>query len=237
MNVATQVGSLRSSLQYEPRELEFGTSGRRGKVADLTQLEVYINALAELEYLQSLDVSGGGIVGGEEFFFARDLRPSSDSFVPEQGGRGEIAQAIVAAILDAGMRPINLGSIPTPAVTCYALARGKGSMMVTGSHIPFDRNGYKTNSGTGELLKRQEAPINEQVRKVRQRLYDQPRDQSLFDERGFFKAGHQDLPTEHHDMNRTAQPFTSPGSTRDRSGRSIAIGTKKHNVQSEEQPQ
>jgi phosphomannomutase len=168
MNGATQTGPLRSSLKYEPRELEFGTSGRRGKVVDLTQLEVYINALAELEYLQSLDTSEGGIVRGQEFFFARDLRPSSDSFVPEQDGRGEIAQAIVAAIRDAGMRAVNLGSIPTPALTCYALARGKGSIMVTGSHIPFDRNGYKTNTSKGELLKQQEAPIHEQVRKVRQ---------------------------------------------------------------------
>ena len=95
MNASTHAGSLRSSLKYEPRELEFGTSGRRGKVVDLTQLEVYINALAELEYLQSLDTSEGGIVRGQEFFFARDLRPSSDSFVTEQDGRGEIAQAIV----------------------------------------------------------------------------------------------------------------------------------------------
>ena len=62
MNVATQTESLRASLNYEPRELEFGTSGRRGKVVDLTQLEIYINALAELEYLQSLDMSEGGIV-------------------------------------------------------------------------------------------------------------------------------------------------------------------------------
>src|SRR6202047_1484726 len=186
--------SLKSSLDYQPQELQFGTSGRRGKVVDLTQLEVYINALAELEYLQSLDTSEGGIVRGQEFFFARDLRPSSDSFVPEQDGRGEIAQAIVAAIRDAGMRAGNLGSIPTPALTCYALARGKGSIMVTGSHIPFDRNGYKTNTSKGELLKQQEAPIHEQGRKVRQSLYDQPLDQSLFDERGFFKTGHQDLP-------------------------------------------
>lgn len=196
MNVETQTGSLRSSLKYEPRELEFGTSGRRGKVVDLTQLEVYINALAELEYLQSLDTSEGGIVRGQEFFFARDLRPSSDSFVPEQDGRGEIAQAIVAAIRDAGMRAVNLGAAPTPALTCYALTHGKGSIMVTGSHIPFDRNGYKTNTSKGELLKQQEAPIHEQVRKVRQTLYDQPHDQSLFDEHGFFKTGHQDLPTE-----------------------------------------
>jgi len=196
MSVATPTNSLRSSLQYEPRVLEFGTSGRRGKVVDLTQLEVYINARAELEYLQSLDPSEGGIVRGEEFFFARDLRPSSYRFVTEQEGRGEIAQAIVAAIRDAGMRAINLGAIPTPALTSYALERAKGSMMVTGSHIPFDRNGYKTNSSKGELLKQQEAPINELVRKVRQRLYDQDRNQSLFDERGFFKTGHRDLPEE-----------------------------------------
>ncbi len=156
MKVARPIDTLRSSLNYEPIELEFGTSGRRGKVVDLTQLEVYINALAELEYLQSLDISEGGIVRGEEFFFARDLRPSSDSFVPELEGRGEIAQAIVAAIRDAGMRAINLGQIPTPALTCYALTRGKGSTMVTGSHIPFDRNGYKTRRGPLEPAHRHE---------------------------------------------------------------------------------
>ncbi len=199
MSVATQLDSFRSSLRYEARELEFGTSGRRGKVVDLTQLEVYINALGELEYLQSLDVSEGGIVRGEEFFFARDLRPSSDSFVPEFEGRGELAQAIVAAIRDSGMLATNLGAIPTPALACYALARGKGSMMVTGSHIPFDRNGYKTNSSKGELLKHQEAPIHEKVAKVRERLYGAARDRSLFDERGFFKTGHQDLPAENEE--------------------------------------
>ena len=173
------------------------TSGRRGKVIDLTQLEVYINALAELEYLQSIDASEGGIVRGEEFFFARDLRPSSDSFVPEQEGRGEISQAMVAAVRDAGMRAVNLGCIPTPALACYALARGKGSIMVTGSHIPFDRNGYKLNTSTGELRKTQEAPIHMQVRQVRQRLYSQPSELSPFDERGMFKSGHQDLPAEY----------------------------------------
>jgi phosphomannomutase len=199
MKTATQTDSLRSSLTYEPQELQFGTSGRRGKVVDLTQLEVYINALAELEYLQSRDPAEGGIVRGEEFFFARDLRQSSGSFVPEQGGRGEIAQAIAAAIRDAGMRAVNLGLIPTPALMCYALARGKGSIMVTGSHIPFDRNGYKTNSSRGELLKQEEAPINEQVRMVRQRLYDQRIDESIFNDRGMFQSGHQELPAERPD--------------------------------------
>jgi phosphomannomutase len=197
MSVVTKVDSLRSRLKYEPQMLGFGTSGRRGKVVDLTQLEIYLNALAELQYLQSLPPTEGGIRRGEDFYFACDLRPSSTEFVAQEEGRGEIAQAIVQAITDAGMQAVNLGRIPTPALASYALSQNKGSIMVTGSHIPFERNGYKTNSSRGELLKQQEAPINEQVRQVRQRLYEQPWGQSLFDERGMLKSGHQELPAEH----------------------------------------
>jgi phosphomannomutase len=197
MGVTTKADSLRSRLNYQPQELGFGTSGRRGKVVDLSQLEIYLNALAELEYLQSLPLAEGGIQQGEEFYFAYDLRPSSSEFVKQEEGRGEIAQAIVQAIGDAGMHAVNLGRIPTPALAGFALSRSKGSIMVTGSHIPFERNGYKTNSSRGELLKQQEAPINQQVSRVRQRLYEQPWDQSLFDERGMLKCGHQALPGEH----------------------------------------
>jgi phosphomannomutase len=97
------------------------------------------------------------------------------------------------------MRAVNLGPIPTPALTSYALSRKKGSIMITGSHIPFERNGYKTNSRRGELLKEQEAPINEHVRQVRARLYSQSSEQSLFDRKGMLKAGHRTLPEEHGD--------------------------------------
>jgi phosphomannomutase len=183
------MGSLRSRLNYEPQVLGFGTSGRRGKVVDLTHLEIYLNALAELEYLQSLPVAKGGIQRGDPFYFAADLRPSSD----------ELLQAIAKAIVDAGMKPVNLGRIPTPALANFALSRNQGSMMVTGSHIPFDRNGYKTYSSRGELLKEQEVPINEQVEQVRSRLYQEPYDESAFDERGMLKRGHQDLPPENDD--------------------------------------
>src|ERR1700723_429315 len=196
MNVATKMDSLRSRLNYEPQELGFGTSGRRGKVVDLTQLEIYLNALAELEYLQSLPPSQGGIQQGDLFYFAYDLRPSSSEFVSQEQGRGELAQAIVKAISDAGMQPVNLGRIPTPALASFALSRGKGSIMVTGSHIPFDQNGDKTNRSRGELLKEKEATINERVKQVRKRLYEQPWDQSRFDERGMLKSGHQALPEE-----------------------------------------
>jgi phosphomannomutase len=194
MNEINQRDTLRSRLSYEPQMLKFGTSGRRGEVVHLTQLEIYINAVAELEYLQSLLLPAGGIVCGDEFYFGHDLRPSSLTFVAEEKGRGELAQAVVRAIADSGMKPVNLGAVPTPAVMYYAVARGKGSIMITGSHIPFDRNGYKTNTSRGELLKKHEQPIGAAVERVRARLYNQPYSESLFNEGGMFKAGHLDLP-------------------------------------------
>jgi phosphomannomutase len=60
--------SLRSRLNYEPQVLGFGTSGRRGKVVDLTQLEVYLNALAELQYLQSLPLAEAASSGAKILF-------------------------------------------------------------------------------------------------------------------------------------------------------------------------
>jgi len=192
MNLAS--ATLRASLDYEPVPLKFGTSGRRGPVVDLTQLEIYINALAELEYLQSLPPADGGISPGDEFFFACDLRPSSSRFDSEQRGRGEIAQAIVRAVADAGMKPVYLGQIPTPALASYALDRRQGSMMVTGSHIPFERNGYKTNTAKGELLKKDEAPIQARVEQVRGRIYGRPFAESPFNQHGMFKTGHSELP-------------------------------------------
>lgn len=188
------MSTLRESLDHAPQPLRFGTSGRRGEVIHLTQLEIYINATAELEYLQSLSPEEGGITEGEFFYFAADLRPSSAQFVSEQGGRGEIAQAIHRAIQDAGMTPVYLGQIPTPALTSYALQQGKGSIMVTGSHIPFDRNGYKTNSAKGELLKKDEMPINQRVEQVRARIYSQSPDQSSFGPDGLLKTGSTRLP-------------------------------------------
>lgn len=193
---ASDPGSLANRLTYQPQELRFGTSGRRGEVVNLTQLEIYIDALAELTYLQGLPESSGGIVRGQEFYFACDLRPSSSSYVVEQGGRGEIAQAIERAIRDSGMRPVYLGRIPTPALAYFAVSRHRGSMMVTGSHIPFDRNGYKTNTSQGELLKEHEKPIADLVLSTRKRLYAQPLAQSPFDGNGLFKTGHCELPAE-----------------------------------------
>ena len=179
--------TLRQSLNYTPVVLKFGTSGRRGKVIDLTQLEIYLNVSAEIRYLQSLPKDEGGIACGDPFFFAHDLRPSSTQFVSEFGGRGALAQAVQKAVQDCGMIPVNLGTIPTPALAHYALKRKNGSIMVTGSHIPFDRNGYKTYSSIGELLKKDEIPINTCVEQLREELYQSPAEGSLFGPEGLFR--------------------------------------------------
>ncbi|KAL3422816.1 hypothetical protein PVAG01_04563 [Phlyctema vagabunda] len=177
--------ALRSHLAYEPQPLKFGTSGRRGEVIHLTQLEIYTNVVAEIEYLQSLPKSEGGIQAGDDFYYAYDLRPSSTEYV--ENGRGALCQAVEQALNSTGMRPINLGAIPTPALTYWALKHGKGSIMVTGSHIPFDRNGYKLNTSKGELMKKDEQPINDKVAITREKLLSQPYAESLFNEQGVFR--------------------------------------------------
>ena len=79
------------------------------------------------------------------------------------------------AVADAGFVPVNLGAIPTPALKAYAISTRCGSIMVTGSHIPLERNGYKTNSATGELKKEDEAPITQLVAQLRERILATPR--------------------------------------------------------------
>ncbi|KAJ5538609.1 hypothetical protein N7494_008088 [Penicillium frequentans] len=191
--MSTSTSSLEANLAYEPQILKFGTSGRRGLIVDLTQLEIYINVLGEIRYLQAISPSEGGIERGDDFYYAYDLRPSSINYV--EPNRGGLCQAVEKALKDAGMRPISLGAIPTPALTLFALQRGKGSIMVTGSHIPFDRNGYKLNTSKGELLKKDEQPINESVEVARKELLAQPFEQSLFNEQGMLRAATTTLET------------------------------------------
>ena len=85
------------------------------------------------------------------------------------------------------MQPVNLGWIPTPALADYGWSRGRAGIMVTGSHIPFDRNGYKLNTPCRELLKSDEGPIGEFVAKTRARIYAEDFTKSPFSEAGDFK--------------------------------------------------
>ncbi|RDL41392.1 putative phosphomannomutase [Venustampulla echinocandica] len=191
MSAIAATDALRSHLAYKPQPLKFGTSGRRGEVIHLTQLEIYTNVVAEIRYLQALPQPEGGINAGDDFYYAYDLRPSSTAYV--ENGRGALCQAVERALKDTGMRPINLGAIPTPALTYWALKHGKGSIMVTGSHIPFDRNGYKLNTSKGELMKKDEQPINDTVATTREELLSQAYVDSPFNSQGVFRNAQSDL--------------------------------------------
>ncbi len=66
---------------------------------------------------------------------------------------------MIAAIAASGTRAVDCGELPTPALALEAISRRVPAVMVTGSHIPADRNGLKFYSATGEIDKADEAGI------------------------------------------------------------------------------
>ena len=178
--------ALRAALEYRPVELAFGTSGLRGLVADLTQLEAYVNTCGFLGYLLHRRL----LRPGDTVFCAGDLRPSTDRLVPEQGGRGEILQAVLRSVEDSGLCAGYVGKLPSPALMSYALRRRAASIMVTGSHIPSDRNGIKYGTPGGEVLKSEEGPILAAARAAREAEYRRQAEKSLFDACGMLRPEH-----------------------------------------------
>jgi phosphomannomutase len=161
-------------LSYEPVALTFGTSGLRGLVKDITDLEAYINVKGALRYLAKI----GDVKPGAAVVLGGDLRPSTD----------RIMGACARAILDSGCVVENAGKIPTPAVILHSVATGRAGVMVSGSHIPFDRNGIKLNRSVGEILKSDEAGITEEVERVRAEEYARTAEASAFTTSGGLKA-------------------------------------------------
>jgi mannose-6-phosphate isomerase class I len=181
------VTPLRATLSYTPVEVSFGTSGLRGLVTDLTNLECYATVSGFLAWLRR-ERGSAAPAAGSAVYLAGDLRPSTASLVPGTPLRGEILQAAVQAVTDAGLSPVYLGAIPTPALALFARARTAPSVMVTGSHIPFERNGIKLATPTGEVLKADEPAILAAVKAAREREYERPAEESLFDATGMFRA-------------------------------------------------
>lgn len=126
----------------------FGTSGARGLVTAMTDRVCFAYTQAFLQHLTSI----GQFAPGTHVAIAGDLRPSSP----------RIMAACAAAIRHMGGDVDNCGFVPSPAVAAYGFARGIPSLMVTGSHIPDDRNGIKFNRTDGEVLKSDEQGIRAQ---------------------------------------------------------------------------
>jgi len=151
------MASTQESLTYKPTALAFGTSGLRALVTDMTDLECYVNALGFIRFLERSEK----LSKTAKIHLAGDLRHSTP----------RIMRAMHKAIVDSGRQTQNAGLVPTPAVSFYAMQQGEPSIMVTGSHIPDDRNGIKFCKSEGEVLKEDELAIQEAVAEVRAELY------------------------------------------------------------------
>ena len=122
----------------------FGTSGVRALVSDLSPVAVWAYTQAFVAHLRnSQRLSKPTCVVGW------DLRPSSLG----------IAAAVGAALVEQGIHVEWAGPVPTPALALRCLALQCPGIMVTGSHIPFDRNGIKFYTPAGEILKADESAI------------------------------------------------------------------------------
>lgn len=122
--------------------IQFGTSGARGLVTQFTPQACAAFAHAFLASLQ-------GHFEFQQVAIAIDNRPSSPA----------MAQACIAAIESQGLEAVYYGVVPTPALAYVAMQQAIPSIMVTGSHIPFDRNGLKFYRPDGEITKADEQAI------------------------------------------------------------------------------
>lgn len=133
---------LNTSVVIANSGIQFGTSGARGLV---TQFTPQVCAAFAHSFLASLD----GKFDFKQVAIAIDNRPSSPA----------MAQACIAAIESQGFKTLYYGVIPTPALAYTAMQQDIPCIMITGSHIPFDRNGLKFYRPDGEITKADEQAI------------------------------------------------------------------------------
>ncbi len=171
----------------EESGIKFGTSGARGLSVDMTDRICYAYTKGFLSYLLEIK----DIQPGVDVAVAGDFRPSTE----------RIMAAVARGITDMGLNAVNCGRIPSPAVALCGITRNIPAIMVTGSHIPADRNGIKFNKCAGEVLKSDEPGITSQ-------LVDLPED--MFCECGdFCNPGRPDWPVDDTAANLYKQRYTS----------------------------
>jgi len=135
-----------SSLM-ESSGVVFGTSGARGLVSDMTDEVCYAYTLGFLQHtLANKNAKKKVAIGG-------DLRPSTP----------RIMRACMAAAKNLGFECDYQGFLPSPALALYSIKKGIPSIMVTGSHIPDNRNGIKFCDYYGEITKADEQNIRAQI--------------------------------------------------------------------------
>ncbi|WP_174718620.1 phosphomannomutase [Rhizobium sp. 11515TR] len=139
--------------------MKFGTSGLRGLSADLTGRASALYATAFARHL----LKNGHAKPGDLILVGRDFRESSPA----------ISATCIGALKRAGLTPIDCGTLPTPALALYGLQLKAASLMITGSHIPADRNGIKFYRPDGEIDKRDEVAISEEALAIGDSVLDE----------------------------------------------------------------
>lgn len=131
-----------SNVVIKNSNINFGTSGARGLVTDFSP-----------EVCGAFTANFLRVTAGNYTFntvaIGIDNRPSSYN----------MARACAAVIEFMGFKPLYCGVIPTPGLAYYALEEKIPAIMITGSHIPFDRNGLKFYHPNGEITKSDEVAI------------------------------------------------------------------------------
>jgi phosphomannomutase len=138
--------------------LKFGTSGLRGLSVDLNGRPSAVYATAFARHLQK----SGLAKPGDLILIGRDFRDSSP----------EVAAICIGALERAGLVPIDCGTVPTPALALYGLQLKAACLMITGSHIPADRNGIKFYRPDGEIDKQDEVAIAAEAAAIGDRPLD-----------------------------------------------------------------
>ena len=135
---------------------KFGTSGLRGLADELVGAVAVLHVRAFLQHLRSKRMlkRGGKVCVG------LDYRVSSPAL------RANVQQALAAE----GMSEIYYGAVPTPALAFEALRKKRPALMITGSHIPADRNGLKFYRPDGEITKADETAILARLAKLKPAL-------------------------------------------------------------------
>jgi phosphomannomutase len=138
--------------------VRFGTSGVRGLVENMTNEVCYAYTTAFLQEVLAKPDSATKVILGH------DLRPSSP----------HIASICAAAVTNSGRQVVYAGALPTPALAYYAKLQNAAAIVVTGSHIPFDRNGIKFYGIQGEISKADESAIRHAVIDLPEELINFP---------------------------------------------------------------
>ncbi len=157
VSTQTRPNKIHIAALMQESGVGFGTSGARGRVNDMTDRICYAYTIAFLQHLEAQ----GQLKVDEQIGIAGDLRDSTP----------RIMNAVASAIIHKGYQAINCGKIPSPAVAYYGLQQKIPTIMITGSHIPDDRNGIKFNTASGEILKQDEVGIRQQTVEIPSNLF------------------------------------------------------------------